>query len=316
MSNIINKSNHPVEVKKIPVRMWKLRDEIEDAIARRIESEGHSDDKPVDIEDIKLYYTSILNAEKNDSEDDDDDDDDIDPNVDSSGNPMDDDALEMMAALGGGEEKTEEDEESTNEEEEPKESESDDAGEQDDEAAMLAAQMLADQGMGITPPSENEDDDDEAAMLAAQMLADQAPSAPPAEEKEERKPFKRSAPSEAKVVNGFVLLSDINMDHIVIFSQGTFIHGQNVVIEFVVPKAFTQMVEVVSSIDISRKSKIISATKPGFRVRSTFLFKFDGERGELRSFLQSIEPEIPEPPKKLKRPESDDDDDDFDDLGF
>jgi hypothetical protein len=179
---------------------------------------------------------------------------------------------------------------------------------------MLAAQMLADQGMGIAPEASEEDD--EAAMLAAQMLADQAPAAVPVEVKEKRKPYKRSAPRDEKVVNGFVLLSDINMDHIVIFSQGTFIHGQNIVIEFMVPKSFTQMVEVMNSVNISRKSKIISASKAGFRVHSSFLFKFDGERNELRTFLQSIEPEIPDPPKKLKRPDSEDDDDDFDDLGF
>ena len=29
MSNIINKSHHPVEIKKINIRVWKLRNEIE-----------------------------------------------------------------------------------------------------------------------------------------------------------------------------------------------------------------------------------------------------------------------------------------------
>jgi hypothetical protein len=342
MSNILNKSNHPVEVKKIQVRMWKLRDEIEDAIARRIEEDGHTDDSPVDIEDIKLYYTKILNPETNESEDGESEEENND-NLDSSGNPMDDDALEMMAALGGGaepaaESKEDEEKDDTEKDDDKKEdAETEEASEEDDEAAAMAAQMLADQGMGETPAEEEDDEaakmaaqmladqgmgeapaeeEDEAAKMAAQMLADQGMGEAPPEEVKSRGPYTRQSPNKSRIVEGFVLLSDINMSHIIIFSQGTFIHGQNVVIEFVVPKSFTQMVEIVHSVNIARKSKIISVSKTDFRVHSEFLFKFDGERSSLRNFLQSIEPEIPDPPKKLKRPDSDDDDDDFDDLGF
>lgn len=330
MSNILNKSNHPVEVKKIHIRMWKLRHEIEEAIAKRIAEEGHATDQPVDIEDIKAYYTKILNADHHDSQDNDTggQSEQPDDNLDSSGNPLDDDALAMMAALGGDESEADDEESSTDEtesEDTPTEDES--SSEMDDEAAAMAAQMLADQGMGTKPdesskeePAEGEEDD-EAAMLAAQMLADQGGGSKEAQPEKEpvkktREPFRRIPPKDEKIVEGFVLLSDINMDHIVSFSKGTFIHGQNIVIEFLVPKSFTQMVEVVNSIDIARKSKIISNSKPSFRLHSKFLFKFDNERGTLREFLQSIEPVIPDPPKKLKRPDTDDDDDDFDDLGF
>lgn len=327
MSNIINKSNHPVEVKKINVKIWRLRDEIEAGIAQRIKSEGHSDDSPVFIEDIKEYYINILNTDvpTADATGEGDAGEAEDSDLDSSGNPMDDDALEMMAALGGGGDTAETKEDKTEE----------DKPEVDDEAAALAAEMLGDQG--ITPDAtksdgaknndENEGEEDEAAALAAQMLADQglggeteATTTDTEETKSKkeltREAFTRVRPNEDKIVNGFLLLSDVNMDQMMIFAQGTYIHGQNIVVDFLVPKSFSQMLEVSNSVNIGRNSKIISQSRPEYRLQCKFQFKFPGERTELRSFLQSVTPDIPEPPKKLKKPDSDDDDDDFDDLGF
>ena len=52
---IHNKSSHPVEVKKISIRMWTLRDEIEAAIESRIK-ECEALEMPVYVEDIKKFY--------------------------------------------------------------------------------------------------------------------------------------------------------------------------------------------------------------------------------------------------------------------
>ena len=100
------------------------------------------------------------------------------------------------------------------------------------------------------------------------------------------------------------------------FCDKNFTIGQNLVIEFKVTKPFTTTAELKVSQDIGRNSKIIKETKFTRRLQSLFLFQFPGERGNLREFLQAVEPEIPAPPKKLKKPEGDDDGDDFDDLGF
>ncbi|MBT4790640.1 MAG: hypothetical protein HON90_03640 [Halobacteriovoraceae bacterium] len=342
MSNILNKSNHPVEVKKISVRIWKLRDEIEAAIAKRMDENGHTDDSPADIEDIKEYYLKILNQTDDNANETDEAEEDS--NLDSSGNPLDDDAMAMMAAIGGGDEGDKKEESSTEDGSEET------SNEEDDEAAKLAAEMLGDQApsseddeaaklaaemLGDQAPSPAEDDDaaklaaemlgdqapaqdDEAAKLAADMLADQqgSPSTGTTEEKKALTPFKRMTPADDKIAYGFVLLSDVQMDQLMIFAKHTYIHGQSIVIEFLVPKAFSQMVEIKSCLNISRNSKIISATKPDFRLQCQFLFKFPGERSTLRNFLLSVEPTIPDPPTKLKRPDSDEDDDDFDDLGF
>lgn len=278
MSNIINKSNHPVEVKRINIRVWKLRDEIEKAIAKRIEENGGSADG-LDIEDIRAYYTrskpKYLNAN--------DDDDNVVPigadGVDSSGNEMDDDAMAMKAALQGGDEES-------GEEGDDSESEESEASDEDDEAAKLAAEMLGDQG---NESSSNSSDST----------------------------LTRAIPDGEKLSSGFSLLSDINMENIVFFSQQGYTFGQNIALQFLIPNRFIISAEVTSCLNMNRRSKIISKTKPNFRVEATITYLWEGERTNLRDFLKSVEPDIPPPPKKMKRLDTDDEDDDeFEDLGF
>src|SRR5665648_94701 len=52
---IYNKSGHPIEVKKISIRLWSLRDEIEAAIGRRMK-ECEAAEVPLFIDDIKEFY--------------------------------------------------------------------------------------------------------------------------------------------------------------------------------------------------------------------------------------------------------------------
>ena len=122
-------------------------------------------------------------------------------------------------------------------------------------------------------------------------------------------------PDEDKTVIGEVLLSDILMDQMLIFSTDTFLLGQNVIIELMVTKPFMVSAELVVSQNIGRNSKIIKNLKYPHRLQVVLKFQFPYERHLLREFLKSIEPEIPATPKKLKKPDGDDDDD-FDDLGF
>src|SRR5690606_7501201 len=63
-SMIYNKSTHPVEVKKISLRIWSLRDEIEAALERRIR-ECEAAGIPLYIDDIKKFYN--LNNATSDS---------------------------------------------------------------------------------------------------------------------------------------------------------------------------------------------------------------------------------------------------------
>lgn len=325
MTNLIGKSTHPVQIKKIAVRIWALRDEIEAAIAERLKEEEHSEDNPADISDIKDYYHKVINGTASDPSEDEDE---TDENLDPSGNPMDDDAAAMLAAMGGGEEGAEdsESEGSENEDADAEKTEEDD----DSEAADEETDDLDNSDEDTDEDKETEEakdgeeiseEDEEAASLAAEMLADQGGDAEASDDeaekpaKKERGPFERVVPDESKMAKGYVLLADVFMDQILLFCNKKFTIGQNLVIEFMVTEPFTVSAELVVCQDIGRNSKVIREVKYGNRLQCIFLFQFPGERSSLREFLKSVEPEIPPPPKKVKKSDESGDDD-FDDLGF
>lgn len=210
-ANIKNKSNHPVEIKKINTSLWTLRDEIEACIKERMST---GQDESV-IEEIKEFYQS-LGPQKNDNE-----------------------------------------------------------------------------GQIQNEVSSNEET--------------------------QKAKFQRSIPNE--VISGFSFLADINMQDILVFSKERFTHGQTIIIRFDIPKTFTVSAEVIKTADIGRNSKIISDTKPQYRVLAKFINLFENEQNDLREFLYSIEPTRPTPAKKLKLPSQmsdgdmeEEDDDEFGDL--
>lgn len=330
MSNILNKSNHPVQIKRINVRIWKYRDEIEKAIAIRMQ-ECEQQGIELDIEDIKEFYTRKKPKYLDPDYDPEMDEDEAQAadigadGLDSSGNVMDEEALAMMAAMGGGEGPSEGEESEDNEDEAAQEAS--EHSEEDDEAARMAAEMLGDQA-GESSDAEDEaakmaaemlgdqGADEDADALAAAMLADQGAQATTNEPIEQKK-LTRVPPDEVKVSYGFALLADLDMREMLVFSKEGYTYGQNICIEFLIPKSFILSAEVKGVSHIGRTSKIISDTKPDYRIQTDFTFLFEGERTNLREFLQSVEPTIPPPPKKIKRTDTEDDDDDeFEDLGF
>jgi hypothetical protein len=267
MSNIINKSNHPVEIKRINVRIWKFRDEIEKAITLRL-IESNKEGVELNIEDIKEFYTRNKPNY-------------LDPNYDPDDNE---------------DEKDEEESTDSEDEDTPKDSE-----DSEDSA-----------------DSESSEDEEKAAKLAKEIIDDQ-PAADTDQKSESKKPIDRVVPDDDRVSYGFALLSDLDMEQMLVFSKEGYTFGQNICVEFLIPKSFILSGEVRGASHIGRTSKIISETKPDYRIQLNFSYLFDGERSSLRDFLKSVEPTIPPAPKKLKRPETDDDDDDddeFEDLGF
>ncbi|MEX1098987.1 MAG: hypothetical protein WEB87_01090 [Bacteriovoracaceae bacterium] len=270
MPTLINKSNHPVNIKKINIRVWTLRDEIEACIQKRIEEQGVEN---VDIEDIKNFYSN-LRAKNNLEEDE-----------------LDDNVADMNVQPGIAD--TSELEESEDQDDPETKAQEEDQGEEQAKAREMADEVLSDSNSDGDGSGDDKNSD-----------------APPAG-------FKRVKPPKEKMVYGFAFLSEVHMDQILFFGKRPYTTGQSIIVEFLIPNKFSLSAEVVHSLHIDRRSKIISETKPSHRVQSNLTFLFDGERGSLRDFLKSVEPPIPPPPKKLKRPDSgDDDDDDFDDLGF
>ena len=258
---IFNKSHHPVEIKKISVRIWSLRDEIEAAIERRMK-ECEAAGIPLYIDDIKKFYNMRVDAPLTDES-----------NVvrlKEKKEEAQDEMNDLMETLGD-EAKAQEDSE--------KAEASEAAQEEASKTLNEAEEILAEQKLkGIETETPNPFLD---------------------------RPFTRQAPNLDKISYGFSLLSDMNMESILSFAKDSFLHGQSVVIEFLIPQTFIVSAEVTYCSHYSLRSRIISTTKPDYRVQCKFTFAMPKERGNLRNFLKSIEPNIQE--KKKGKKEVDDD---------
>lgn len=223
-SMIYNKSIHPVEIKKISLRIWTLRDEIEAAVERRIK-ECEAAEIPLYIDDIKKFY----NLE----------------------NPVSDPSqgvADLMESIS---------------QENP----------MDEAEEIIAEQKL--QGLDNSKPNPILD-----------------------------RPYQRCAPDLEKLSYGFALLSDINMDTFLTFTKNKFLQGQSVIIEFLIPQSFMMTADITYCHHFAMRSRIISSSRPDYRVQGKFNFTFTGERDNLRNFLKSIEPDIPEVKKRKNQDDS------------
>ncbi len=278
---IYNKSAHPVEVKKISIRLWSLRDEIEAALGRRMK-ECEAAGVPLYIEDIKKFY-NLTQEEQT-------------PNnvVDIKKNSE--DAMASMM------------------EEISNEVKADDppAEESKDVAEAAPANDSPPEGDKVLNGGEaaNEAANEENKVLnqAEEIVAEQALQGLETKKPNPilERPYQRQAPDLEKVSYGFSFLSDINMDQILTFTKDKFLQGQSVVVEFLIPQNFMMTADITYCHHYARTSRIISTSKPDYRVQSRFAFSIPGERDNLRNFLKSIEPTLP-PEKKTPKKESEDD---------
>ena len=234
---IHNKSGHPVEVKKISIRLWSLRDEIEAAVERRIK-ECEAAGVPLFIDDIKKFYH--LNQNQPD-------------NVVQLKEASADGMVSVMEEVSEEAKKEETPEETKTEEGENKNL---------NQAEEIIAEQTK-QGLETNKPNPILD-----------------------------RPYQRQAPDLEKISYGFILLSDINMDAMLSFTKDKFLQGQSVTVEFLIPKNFMMTADVTYCHHYAMRSRIISSTKPDYRVQCKFSFSIPGERDNLRNFLKSIEPNI------------------------
>jgi hypothetical protein len=249
---IHHRSLHPVEVKKISVRMWSLRSEIEAALERRMK-ECEAAGVPLYIDDIKAFYR-----------------------LDKS-NPVLSEA-KPEAPQEAGQESTTPEEKKADEGETP-------------------------------PPSETPPTPEASVADAAQNLkeAEAIVSGQQAQGVENKpnpiinRPFVRQPPDLNQISYGFSFLADINMDAVMIFTKDKFLQGQSVMVEFLIPQNFTMTAEVSYCNNYGRTSRIISETKPDYRVQCRFKYLITGERDQLRELLKSIEPSVQKPKKKEEK---------------
>lgn len=268
---IYNKSTHPIEVKKISIRLWTLRDEIEAAIGRRMK-ECEAAGVPLYIDDIKNFYNMTPGV----------------PLTDQSN------VLQLPTAANA-EDGINSLMESIAPEAEAKEASPTPVTPATDAPAVDAS---ATESKTFTEAEE---------IMAEQKLQGLDTNKP---NPILQRPYQRQAPDLEKISYGFSLLSDINMEYFLSFTKDKFLRGQSVIVEFLIPQNFMMTGEIIYCHHYARTSRVISSTKPDYRVQCKFNFQLNGERDNLRNFLKSIQPTIPEPKKKAKK------DSEEDSLGF
>ncbi len=248
---IHNKSTHPVEVKKISIRIWSLRDEIEAGIGRRIK-ECEAAGVPLYIEDIKKFYHLTNQLPTNDNV------------VPLKGVPGKDGISSMMEEIG-------EDQKTENKEE------------------FVQGENLTEENKNLQKAEEI------IAEQTSQGLENNTPNPIL------NRPYQRQAPDLDKISYGFCFLSDINMEFMLNFTKDKFLRGQSVTIDFLIPNNFMMTADVTYCHNFAMRSRIISSSRPDYRVQCHFNFSIPGERNNLRSFLKSIEPSINGDKKKVKK---------------
>lgn len=291
---IYGKTHHPVFVKKISLGVWSLRDEIECLILEKLNEFGVTDPAQLteaQLQEIKDFYrskedknTNVLQFVKKEEAD----------------APAATETLEAKV------------EETVQEMAAPEAAAEGTPAETPEGTPVEAAALPVD---GETPPVEVapvEAPAVEAAPIAAQVVAEI--------EKldKESSPFRKKPAllDVSKQSPGVMILSDVNMDEILLFSKLPFEYGQAIVIEFLIPQYFVMGAEVIACNRYNLKSRIINPTRPEYRIRAKFNFQTVGERTLLRAFLKSIEPDIPVIKKKKAAVEEASADDDLSELGI
>jgi hypothetical protein len=258
VSQIYNRSSHPVQVKRINIRVWSLRDEIEAAIHRRMQ-ECEAAGIPLYIDDIKAFYGMRTDRPL-------------------AGQPQ----LKIVPAQ--------------------------ESADLNDVMASVAATEPTPQDAAESKPLEETTPSGDTIQAADQIVDAQETAVKEQGPSEElKRPFERLAPDSDRISYGFALLNDINMDWMLTFSKQSFTPGQSLIIEFLIPHPFMMSAELVSCNNFAMRSRIISTTKPDYRLQCRFTFAQPGERLRLREFLRSVTPDLP--PPRVKAPKKDDDTD-------
>lgn len=273
-------SNDPVLIKRILLKVWALRDEVEAVIAKRLRQNPEKKElSPEEIQEIKNEYQYVGPVEKK---------------------------ANLTLVQGGGET--------------PSASEGEESGDDLEAEMAAAMEGGAEEGDSEGEGSEEEQsgDDLEAEMAAAMGGASgeagisEAPPAPTGPVKV----IQRGSDNipQSKIHHGVLILSEISMDNFYFFSSQNFLEGQSIVIEFQIPKKFVINADIVYCRPFNIRSRIISENKLNNRVAAKFSFLKEGERTLLRQFIQSIEPDVPVEPVKPAKAAEAEEGDDFDGL--
>jgi hypothetical protein len=102
-----------------------------------------------------------------------------------------------------------------------------------------------------------------------------------------RKNCPRVIPKSAS--HGKAILYDINFEFLLFFSSSPYKPGQQIVIEFLVPRSFTMIAEVTYIAHVGVASRIISEIPTPYRLKAKFMHQHPGDSGLLKYFLSAID---------------------------
>lgn len=321
-------SNDPVYIKKISLRLWTLRDELEAVIEKRLAHMGPGADRKQAISDLLEEYASKQNEEPSA---------DVLPLMGSSGEELDDLGAAMAAAMGGGD--------AGADAPDPFEAamagaiaEGDGGGETEVDPFEAASAAAAAEDGGAEAEAEADPFEAASAAAAAEDGADpfEAAMAQATADGEAPAPLmssgsvveetdsnvvtlfqRRPTLPENKIYSGKTVMAEVGMDEIYFFCSTKLLVGQSIVIEFQIPKRFRLCAEIRYCRQYNMKSRIISENALPYRVVAKWTYLRSGERTLLRQFIESIEPVIQEiKPQGIIKPKEDDGDefDELDDL--
>lgn len=258
---IYGNSNDPVLIKKISLRIWTLRAELEAVIEERMQN-SEAEVKPR-LDDLMKEYKSkgTIAAMKEEAKVEEIGIKDI-SELDDSGED------EMAKALA--------------------EAEAQEANEGTDEETPQEA----------SDNSDNKEAEQQAPEEVSKIT--QAQLEIGLDKAEGKNLVKQRIPSidESKVSVGKAILAEIYMEQMFFFSSKPFLVGQSIVLDFLVPRRFVMNADVTFCRTYNMKSRIISQNRLTYRVGVKFTFLKEGERTILREFTKSIQPDFDATPVK------------------
>ncbi|MBI2520438.1 MAG: hypothetical protein HYV97_08465 [Bdellovibrio sp.] len=264
---IHRQSNDPVLIKKISLRIWSLRDEVEARIKEHLAQEGDANSSTGN-DGVNSYLQGLISEYTPNS-----------VGTETSA-PSPENSPENKPALnlikGGQDEKSSDVADPT-------------VPPAAAEAPAVSEVTNADDQIQASSPTENpvEATSEAEPQAEPQIAAPQVdPNAPIIIRQ------KTPAIEPAKLCHGRTVLGEIYMDKMSFFAGRRFSEGQAIVIEFLIPKRFIVNADVVYCRHYSLKSRIISGQKLPYRISVKFTFLKPGERTLLREFLESIEPDL------------------------
>jgi hypothetical protein len=102
----------------------------------------------------------------------------------------------------------------------------------------------------------------------------------------------RAYPEEKSISSGHCIIYDVGFDQILFFTEKAFKPGQEVIIEFQIHKTFTVTAKILSITNVGIGSRVISTHPVNYRINAILTHEHLGDRTLLRNFLTKVDPII------------------------